>query len=865
MTVADDLQKALAFQDTIKAKKWQFFNDVFDTFWARQDFLGAVSSLKRENITPAKLRELLPEEKQRLEEDPSNFYKRKFKNFQAGDFKPSAREKIDQKMAKMAELADFWEVYESQLDKRGVFDFDDQIGWVVAALQSNPDLQADLAEQFHFILVDEYQDTNSSQNAILWALTDLIEDPNILAVGDDDQSIYRFQGASIQNIFDFQARFQNLTTVTLQKNYRSAQNILDAAFASVAKNLERIDPDKSLTAAGDNQEFPGDIWQFEFGSFYSETNFLIRQIKEELKNGINPNEIAILVRKNSEVKILATQLQKFGIPVSTQIFENIFDDEYVRTLILMLRIFDEPQRDDLIFEILHSEFWEISAEKILALSLEFSRVKDKTKLEFLLDKAESDEQIAEFVKFFAEIRKNFSHCRPLVLAEKIFYESKFADFLAEKNLLPEFAKIRKLFDFIREQNCETITEFLENLDLYEKLEIAVRPDEMPVDRRAINILTAHGSKGREFDVVFIPGLEDKKWGNTRSMQRIPLPQIFTSDHDENEDERRLFFVSLTRARQKVFMSYAKKDIADREKNPSMFWHEIPSELIKTAPTDEIEEESQKLLPAFLIGKKDFLLTDGEKAILQEKVKNFVWSASSLQNYLDCPRRFLFQNLYKYPRRPNLAMALGTALHEALEKFIRAKQFDNLSLLESEFERALRGQNLELDEFKKLLAHGTEILQTYFAARRDTFSGNVDLEFDFGKYKPSVEGIRITGKMDKIEFLDEKKTMVKIVDYKSGKPKGAPKGSRLLRQMVFYDILAKQARPQWQVAEHVLEFLTPEQNGEIKNTVVKVNDDARETVLEELKKANEQLLNLEFPIIPNPTNDADIEFWQGFGK
>ena len=378
-------------------------------------------------------------------------------------------------------------------------------------------------------------------------------------------------------------------------------------------------------------------------------------------------------------------------------------------------------------------------------------------------------------------------------------------------------------------------------------------------------MTAHGAKGREFDTVFIPGLEDKKWGNPRSRSGIPLPHIFTETPDENEDERRLFFVALTRARRKIFISLATTDRTGREKNPSIFWHELPENCVRDLPTDEIESETQKLLPIFLTGERNFKLTDSEKSILRERVQNFVWSASALQNYLDCPRRFLFQNLYRFPRRPVPAISLGVALHEALERFVRAGNFDAPAPLLAEFDRALRGQNLDLSEFKKLHEHGTEILKKYFEEKRESFADNAEFEFNFGKFSPEIDGIRITGKADKIEFLDEKRTHAKIIDYKSGRPRQIQHGDRLWRQLVFYDILARTTRPHWTLDPAELEFLTPDRTGKFSTKKYAPTPADREEVLNELRESDQKLKNLEFPLVENPKNDPDIDFWQSLSN
>ena len=877
--IADDLQKALAYRETIESKKWENFWHVWDPFFAQKKVLSAISKLKRENITPKQLQNLIPAEKEKLENNPENFYKKKFGKFQAGDFKPSARKKIDNIIDKMTELAALWAKYDEVLDSRGFFDFDDQIMWVVNELTKNENLRLDLQENFQWILVDEYQDTNASQNKILWELTSFFDDPNLFVVGDDDQSIYRFQGASIENIIEFKEKFPKCNEIFLTQNYRSAPNILEAAYKSISRNTERICDSKNLVATGENKKFSGDINKIVFGSKYLEINFLVDEIKKCLAQGIKYSQIAILVRKNSEVIEIAQVLPKFGIPIYAQIFQNIFDDEAVKYLIIMLEIFGDPKNDEKIFELLHSPFLDIPNEKLLQWSLDYD--KRENLFSFLSKKTDESEKLKQILDFFITSRKKFWHCRPEVLAEKLFYESGLAKFLipystTEKKYdyanakTSSFFCIRKFFDWTKSQKCNNLAEILDRIYLHQKLDIPVRPDKMPVDKKSINIFTAHKAKGQEFDIVFVPGLEYKKWGNNNQKRDIVLPDLYekNKNFDENEEERRLFFVALTRARKKIFLSYSTVDFSGREKAPSLFWHEIPEKNSKELENEQIEKNLQELLPIFLSNEKEFFFTDEEKNILYDCAQNFVWSASSLQNFLDCPRKFLYQNLYNFPRRPVPQMAFGASMHEALEKFFRYfqknKTLASKEILLSEYQRALRGQNLEKKDFEKLLDHGNQILDFYFETNKNNFSDNNLLEFNFGKFSPVIEDIRVKGFADRIEFLDQKKQTAKIVDYKSGKPKSIKSGERIWRQLVFYDLLVKNiSQIPWKIEYCEIEFLSPDANGKLQKKSLEVSDEDRKLVIQELKTSHKKLLNLEFELVPNPTNDPEIDFWQNF--
>ncbi len=866
--LADDLMKALAYRDAVKEKHWKYFRPIYDELANQYDVLSAISNLKQEHISPTQLRELIPEERKYWEADEKNYYKKKYKNFNPGDEKPAEREKLENRIARMQEFSELWEVFEEKLAKRGGYDFNDLINWVTTTLKEDENLKFDLQEKYQWILVDEYQDTNSAQNSIVWALTDY-EQPNVFAVGDDDQSIYRFQGASTENIREFRKRFPDLTEISLEENYRSGQKILDAAFTVIKNNTDRADENRTLLSSGKNKAFTENITRAVVGSISAEQTHIVEQIRTEMANGVPANEIAVLVRKNREIDELSRILPQFGIPVATNVRGNIFENEYVHQTILLLQIFMAPEMDDLVWEILHAPYWDISAGELLKLSMK--RKHGERVIEQLLSEPEFKKSSTHtFVTWLTESRKNYWHCRPEVLTEKLLYSSGLLDLLVKEENNESLAAVRKLVSWIGEQRCANLNDLLERLDLIQQFNIRVRPDSLPADHRSVHLLTAHGSKGREFDVVFIPGLVDKVWGNPRTgNSSVPLPQLFKekdAQFDENSEERRLFFVALTRARKKVFLSYATTDNSERDHNPSLFWHEIPDELCTNLDADPIEERAQKLLPTLLLAGKELHLTADEKTILHDRVKNFVWSATALQNYLDCPRRFLFQQLFRFPRnpRPEPQLALGVALHEALEKTLR-EEITQENLLKY-FGRALRGQNLALNDFERIKEHGTEILKQNFKEKSETWRAeNVQTEINFGQYHPEIDGIKITGKVDKIVFLDAGKKSARVIDYKSGKPKPIKAGERYWRQLVFYDLLVRAAGAPWKVESCELEFLTPSEKGKLETKSLQVTDSDRQEVLAELKNAHMKILNLEFPLIENPKGDADIDFWQNFGK
>ena len=868
-TLADDLERALIFRKVIDKKPWVHLKPFNDKYYYQRAFLGAISELKREDLNPRTFLDLIPAEKERLLNDPGNFYKRDSKYGKKGDLKAGLLEKIEKKIEKMGELSQLWEDFEAEKVKQKKYDFDDQIGQVLETLKNNPTLKSELQERYQFILVDEYQDTNNSQNTILWQLSDFFDDPNLFVVGDDDQAIYRFQGASLQNILEFETRFPKAKRIELSENYRSSQPILDSSYHSVGKNFERLNSEKTLTAAGQNKSKAGKIYRAEFMSRSSELIWMSEQITQLMTQGTPAREIAILVRENREASEISRYLNQFGVKISNRTLDNIFVDPLITSFIQLLTVWQNPSLDYVFYEMLHAPFWNLSPEALLSINIEARGNKHSIATE-LQKQSNTNVELKRIWEMIAQLRKDYRQSPSLIISTKLFHQSGLAawinqDLKHDKQLMA--AKFNKLFQWVEQQqyNGLDLKQILERITLHQELNIPIFPDPLPGDRNAVQIMTAHKAKGLEFEAVFIPGLLDKTWGNKRARNLIALPQINVSDHDPNEDERRLFFVALTRAKSQLFLSYAQQDLSGREKNPSEFWHEIPEGLITQVETDSAEDQAHQLLPIFLQAPETPLLTGGEEAVLQRLVKNFVWSASSLQNYLDCPRKFLYVNLLKVPTPPKKIFGYGSAIHEALEVFIgqyRLTQKSEFSELEHAFQAALIKQNMTTLERKEAEAHGNEILKKYHATLLPKLpeTGRWLLEADF---RTEIKNIPVYGRIDKVEIADNKGI---LVDYKSGKPKRIVTGERLWRQLVFYDLLIEHTpRLPWKAQGFELEWLTPDAKDQFIRTPLEITTEDRTQVLKELQEVHQKVLKLEFPMVLNTGNDVEIDYWQNFGS
>ena len=428
--------------------------------------------------------------------------------------------------------------------------------------------------------------------------------------------------------------------------------------------------------------------------------------------------------------------------------------------------------------------------------------------------------------------------------------------MSEKNL-------KKVADFCEKNNFEKkicakkIAEFFKNEKNFDA-----------------EILAKNFEIGKKFAAEICEKLENKKnlaAENWEKTENFGEKNWGNAEKNLLEDERRLFFVAATRAQNQLFLSFAEKNFDDRAQNPSIFWHEIPENLAENCDEKIAENSAAEILPVLLTPQK-FLLTKNEKKILENLAANFVWSATSLQNFLDCPRKFFFENFLRIPilKKQKKLLIFGKTVHRALEFFLKKlateKTLPSKNFLLEKFEKFVKNENLPTTEISEILARGREILGNYFEKNRENFCPEILVEYSFFDKNISVDGVKITGKIDKIEF-DKSKKLATIVDFKTGKfvAKKLARGENLWRQLVFYDLLVRGARLDFAPKNFALEFLVPDARGDFPKKFLEISADDRAIVVDELKSAQQKIAKLEFPRVENLTKNSEIEFWQNFGN
>ncbi len=781
--------------------------------------LSAISDLKREGVDPDEFESLLIAEDLFLKSDD------------VSELKKTEITKRQRNLAKNKELNILFRKYQATLKLEGSFDFEDMIMGVVDAFKQNEELLLSCQEKYLYILVDEYQDTNSAQNELMLLLAKYWgEQANVFVTGDPDQSIMRFQGASIENQLSFVKAYPNATVITLKQNYRSTQNILDVADSLIVHNNLRISNvvpgiDPHLIAVGKRRASPA--YLAELSSSTAEIIYIAEDIKQKIKAGIAPSDIAVIYHKNFESGAIADTLSKYGIDYMVQGGANILSDPTIRNFIKILKVIYEMRKsaeDEDLFTILHYDIFGIDPLDVLKIARAagdarhtlFDVLGDPDSLTALdlASRQQIDETFTKlknwqsldanktFVEFFEEVL-NKSLYLNWILDEGEHFQNQV------KGAHHRLAKINTLFDEVKRMNRSDhnldLKGFIENLEIMEDNYIRIEESNYGVSRDAITLTTAHKSKGLEWEHVYIYKAIDGNWGNNKKAELITLPDtllqnVKPSDKEKNEDERRLFYVAMTRAksnltvtRAKTYSSYGKAQGA----SPTMFIEELDPKLLAPVDVAHVEEMAHKHIETMLGSQVTRDTPDSERAYLQDIVDNFKLAATSLNSYLFCAYKFKLDKLLKVPHAKKSHLTFGTAIHRALEKFYLKFKDDgvvpSLDYLLTEFRSSLTSSIITKADIDVYLKKGSDVLTAYFNLNQTHFSLPIATEKNLRAHLGDIE---LTGKLDRLEWSDQVSKLVRVVDYKTGKPKtmGQIEGTtqdsdgELARQLEFYKLL-----------------------------------------------------------------------------
>ena len=862
-----------------------------DVYFEINNLRNLFSAMKREGWTADFINERIDAYLTDLPTRDEYIAKRATKEFKKGDVRTDKIEEEKEKKEKLRAAVNEFENYQNLMRERNRYDFDDMINWVIKAFVENQDVLANYQERFQYVLVDEYQDTSGTQNKLVELLTGYWDTPNIFVVGDDDQSIYRFQGANVENMLTFANNYTaDLLTVVLTNNYRSTQPILDISKTLINKNMERLVTQipglsKELISSREVlKSLTNHPIIREYNSVKEEMAGITEAIFQLLQNDIQPGKIAVIYKENKYGEALANYLRLRQVPIYSKRSVNILQDAFVNKVIIIMRYLnaehDTPYGgDELLFEILHYDFYKIPPIETAKLTVEVNSKKYSgaaTSLRRLLfDKANQppkdlfDTGISSKLKMVSGIIENLlgdvANVSLQQLLDNIIRNAGVLPYIMQhQQKLKLLQLLTALFDFVKEETGRNpyldLKGFIEIIDLMEKEALPLPLTEVSGNEKAVNLLTAHGSKGLEFEYVFFAGVNASSWEKKRKPgggYKLPDTMFASSPSfgggqgevaAEGEELRRLFYVALTRAEKHLYISYAKFSNEAKGLEPSMFIAEIQE--VHNLPVEQIlipaEEMVEFNLLQFTAQAPE--ISHDEDDFIDGLLSKFDMNVTALNNYLKCPLQFYYNNLIRIPSGKNEATEFGSAVHYAIERLFKKMQdggqekFGSKDELMADFEWYMRRhrENFTQESFARRMEYGEEVLSNYYNKYINSWVKVVAIERNIKGVV--VDGVPLKGKMDKLEF-DGKN--INVVDYKTGDIDKAlpslkgpndknPEGGNYWRQAVFYKILIDNyTLKDWKVISTEFDFIEPDKKKEYRKEKIIITPEDTNVVREQI--------------------------------
>ncbi|MCX7698087.1 MAG: ATP-dependent helicase [Candidatus Goldbacteria bacterium] len=701
----------------------------------------------------------------------------------AEDLLKNAKNDVEKELAeKHIELSHFYETYETLKLEKNLLDYGDLIMVPYYLFLEKKSVLSKYQEKFRYILIDEFQDTNYAQFEFIKLIADKYR--NITAVGDDDQMIYRFRGAAISNIMNFKEYYKDAEVVVLKTNYRSTQMILDAAYKLIQNNNDRLEKKlgvkKKLESRYKQSHRLKPININIFSNYSEEADFIANEIEHLIKEKkYTLKDFAVLVRAKNDAKMFLKTFERRGIKYIFTGDEGLYNKKEVQFFINFCRMLAMPYEFNPLFDVAISPYYNIDPflmSKLMNKARDYSiPVYDLLKRidlynEIVIEDKERKKvnQLVADIEYYSKlVAKDFSAGE--ILFEFINKKKIFENLMKENS--PEadqkIINISKFFEIVKNfsinEDYDTLYNFVNYIDLRQKAGDKPLSDTFQnIDEDAVWVSTIHKAKGLEFPVVFIVALiQDKFPGKTRALSSLPLPEqimhdLVDEETYQKEEERRLFYVAMTRAKDALYLSASRQYEGAGDKKISIFLNEIgfnePEE--KIIKTQKPEEKIK------YFEKKEQILSD-----IRLNLDNIVLSNYQIDDYITCPFKYKLIHILRLPIREQPEVIYGQAMHKVVSEYFKARQ---------------EGRDLSLDELKNIFISlwkpigfisrqhekvrfekGLENIQRFYLKEKENkiIPKYIEKSFDF----KLTENLTITGRWDRIDEIDGKSI---IIDYKT---------------------------------------------------------------------------------------------------
>ena len=810
---------------------------------------------------------------------------------------------------RLVAAGEVYELYQKELRKRRLFDYDDMILRSIDALAKNPAFKYSLAEQYQYIMLDEFQDTNPAQFRLIELLTDHPANegrPNVLAVGDDDQAIYAFQGADHANMLNFARAYKDVKVISLEDNYRSKPAVLETARNISGQIAERLHHNfkavsKDINAVNKHLPAKEEISAREFKTDGAQYDWVAAEISRLIaKEKIEPAEIAVLAPKHRYLVDFLPYLARHDLPVHYEKRENVLDSPIVRQLEQMTRLIlalqsDNKLADSLWPEVLSYDFWSLPTDKIWELSWQTDE-QGKPWLDILL----KDKKTRGIALFFLRLKDTLGvtvleeqldaligingRSEPLKLAitspmfEHYFGRPKDKDAVSFSRFLSNLNVLRHRLREHQRAEVEPLSlqNFVDFIDANRAAQINIL-DSSPYyeSPQAVQLMTAYAAKGREFKAVFIIAANDEVWGSASRRQgyRISLPENlrFIRYQGASEDERlRLLYVASTRAKTHLYFTSFESTLAGRgmtrlkylqisEEDGVAKAHILPAGKNKLV-ADEKEAISAEALLDYWTDRHQPPFKPSLKELLKPRLTRYQLSPTHLNDFTDLvshgPSDFFIYHLLRFPRAPSLEASYGTAIHHTLRwlgnRITQHKPLPSRDKMLKIFEQQLAVMRLPEENLNLLRDRGRLALDGWYMEKHMAFGPNDRFEMNFGSHGIFVGDAHIGGKIDRLA-INEKLRTIDIVDYKTGKSysrwqQNILKLHRYRQQLLTYKLLVERSSrfKNYRVDKATLEFVEPDEDGKIVQLELVTDEKEMEGHAKLLQGVWQRVMDLDFP-------------------
>ena len=761
---------------------------------------------------------------------------------------------------KFREFIQIFSRYQEMLRETERYDYDDMILHVNDALAKEDWLLAELQERYLYLLVDEFQDTNGAQYRLIELLTKprTPEDkPNLFVVGDDDQAIYRFQGANLANILSLHRRFPDCPVIVLTTSYRCSQPILDAAGKLISVNTERLvgtipGLTKDLVSGAERTDAPLPTL-LRTPSDVTEPWVIADVVEQELRQGTAPSEIAILTQTNGELRPIYDVLTARSIPVQMDGKIDLLAHPLVLQVIAILRGIDRPEDTHRLAAAFGSACFGCHPADLGRL-YQATRDLELSMLQILLSLEDSASPARQLPWINLPCIQG-TRDTLLSLHEQLPTRTlvdTLEHLLRDCRLLPAsgdassfdplaFSALQAFFEYVKFRSYEVphyaFRDLLSDLDLYGNTEYGLRLSfSVPhLTEEGVKLLTAHQSKGLEYEVVILANFRDGHWDRRHNPGSLSLPEDLLfgweseqKTFEQHQDERRVAYVAMTRAKRRLIFTCARTlttGSKPKEISPSAFFVEAGTLPEEDAVLMDPTRTSTLLLP------KPLVFDDAYQAFLHSRLKDFRLSVTALNHFLEDPLLFLERDLLQTPQSKQAPLVYGNAVHAALKRWGMSVA-DGLPLgLEAflnEFRNYLAEREILTDkERQALILTGEEALVRYYEQRLKVSLPVVyKVEFPVGTY---VDDIPLKGKIDRLDALHPDAPEVTVIDFKTGRPKTERQivEDGYFRQLVFYSLLLEYGMPFLKPTGFLLDFVGEGSEHPVLRSFQVTEDDKRE--------------------------------------